>query len=315
MKYICHHQEIDNYLPRNGTQNLKESFSSFPQNLYPRFEGQLRGAMADLSNLEAQVAQYMVLNLGDLSFETGASLASKVGVSEVTVSRLLRRLGYEGMRGLKRELQSEFSAQGPLDEGANPMTPVDEPFSDIIELEVKALRGVYQQVTTPTWHRLVAAILDADRVYVTGFQTVRGIAEDCARRLSLAKSNVRFLSAHDGMLAEWLQTDDSTRVNEGDCLIMIDVVPYAREAPVLAEYCKKTGRQLVIVTDELCYWAKNYTDLVVHARSLSGLFLESTVGITAALNLLIHSVAERNPEETEARLDHWKAMARSLNVF
>ena len=41
----------------------------------------------------------------------------------------------------------------------------------------------------------------------------------------------------------------------------------------------------------------HYTDMVVHALSLSGLFLESTIGITAALNLLVHSVAERNPEE------------------
>lgn len=294
---------------------MKESFSSFPQNLYPRFEGQLREAVTDLSNLEAQVAQYMMLNLSDLSFETGASLANKVGVSEVTVSRLLRRLGYEGMRGLKRELQSELSAQAPLNEGAVQQKPVVEPYSGVIELEVKALHGVFQQVATPTWRKLVTTISDAERVYVTGFQTVRGIAEDCARRLALAKSDVRFLSAHDGMLAEWLQTDSNTAGNDGDCLIMIDVVPYAREAPIVAEYCEKTGRSIVIVTDELCYWAKNYTDMVVHARSLSGLFLESTVGITAALNLLVHSVAERNPIETEARLDHWKATARSLNVF
>ena len=185
---------------------MRESFSSFPQNLYPRFEGQLREAMTDLSNLEAQVAQYMMLNLSDLSFETGASLASKVGVSEVTVSRLLRRLGYEGMRGLKRELQSELSAPRPLDQEMAQQESVSEPLSGVIELEVKALRGVFQQASTPSWRKLVTTISDAERVYVTGFQTVRGIAEDCARRLSLTKSHVKFLSAHDGMLAEWLQT-------------------------------------------------------------------------------------------------------------
>ena len=294
---------------------MKESFSSYPQSRYPRFEGQLRQAMTDLTNLEAQVAQYMVLNLGDLSFETGASLASKVGVSEVTVSRLLRRLGYEGMRGLKRELQSELSAQYPFDENTVPPEPAVQPFANVLELELKALRGVFQQCGGPSWERLVDTVAAADRVYVTGFQTVRGIAEDYARRLALAKSDVRFLSAHDGMLAEWLQTKSNTTGNDGDCLIMIDVVPYAREAPVLAAFCNKTGRQIVIVTDELCHWATDYTNLVMHARSRSGLFLESTVGITAALNLLVHSVAERNPEETEARLDHWKAIARSLNVF
>jgi DNA-binding MurR/RpiR family transcriptional regulator len=302
------------YLPSAGFSRLKESFSSFPQNLYPHFEGKLRQAMTDLTNLEARVAQYMVLNLSDLSFETGASLASKVGVSEVTVSRLLRRLGYEGMRGLKRALQSELSTQGPIDEGSSQQAPIADGYlADALELEIKALRGVFHQATTPAWHDLVDTLANADRVYVTGFQTVRGLAEDCARRLALAKSGVRFLSAHDGMLAEWLQTGRSG--NGADCLIMIDVVPYAREAPVLAEICENTGRKLVIVTDELCYWAKEYTDLVVHARSRNGLFLESTVAITAALNLLVHSVAEQSPAATEARLEDWKAMARSLNVF
>jgi len=304
------------YLPFAGFSRLKESFSSFPQNLYPHFEGKLRQAMTELPNLEARVAQYMVLNLSDLSFETGASLANKVGVSEVTVSRLLRRLGYEGMRGLKRALQSELSTQGPIDEGSIQQEPIaDEYLAHALELEIKALRGVFHQATTPVWQALVDTISNADRVYVTGFQTVRGIAEDCARRLALAKSGVRFLSAHDGMLAEWLQTDSGKRGNNADCLILIDVVPYAREAPVLAEICKRTGRKIVVVTDELCYWAKDYTDLVVHARSRNGLFLESAVGITAALNLLVHSVAEQSPAETEARLEHWKAIARSLNVF
>ena len=302
------------FILQHGAPSMKESFSSFPQTRYPRFEGQLREAMTDLTNLEAQVAQYMALHLGDLSFETGASLASKVGVSEVTVSRLLRRLGYEGMRGLKRELQSELSALEPVDETAL-QEPTPPPFAAVMELEFKALRSVFQQCATPTWRNLIDTIDAADRVYVTGFQTVRGIAEDCARRLALAKSDVRFLSAHDSMLAEWLQTTGDEKRHETECLIMIDVVPYAREAPVLAEFCKQTGRKIVIVTDELCYWAKDYTDLVVHARSRSGLFLESTVGITAAINLLVHSVAALHPENTESRLDHWKAVARGLNVF
>lgn len=106
------------------------------------------------------------------------------------------------------------------------------------------------------------------------------------------------------MLAEWLQTEGDEKRHETECLIMIDVVPYAREAPVRGEFYQKTGRKFVIVTDELCYWAKDYTDLLVHARSRSGLFLESTVGITAAINLMVHSVAALRPEKTEARLGH-----------
>ncbi|MEQ8666306.1 MAG: hypothetical protein RIC16_11330 [Rhodospirillales bacterium] len=294
---------------------MKEGFSSLLQTEFPTLEEQLDAVLPELSNLEAQVAQFMRLNIGDLSFETGASLAEKVGVSEITVSRLLRRLGYEGMRGLKRELRNQLTNRDLLKEVASSNLEVPKPFSEVLDMEIDAIRDVYRQCASPIWGRLVTAIAEADRVYVTGFQTVRGIAEDCARRLALARGDVRFLTAHDGMLTEWL--DDASRDERGvnECLILIDVVAYAREAPVLAKLCNETGRSLVIVTDEMCHWAKNHTDFVIHASTRSGLFLESTVAITAALNLIVDAVAKESPSDIAQRLQQWKTVARDLNIF
>lgn len=294
---------------------MKEEVSPRLQTGFLTVEAQLDAVLPELSNLEAQVAQYMRLNIGDLSFETGASLADKVGVSEVTVSRLLRRLGYEGMRGLKKELRNQLLSREPLEEIATANLEVPKPLSEVLDSELEALRDVFRQCASPTWTQLVRTIASADRVYVTGFQTVRGIAEDCARRLALARSDVRFLAAHDGMLTEWLEAParKGQRINE--CLILIDVVHYAREAPVLARLSNETNRSLVIVTDEMCHWARNHTDLVIHASTRSGLFLESTVAITAALNLIVHSVAKESSADVAGRLQKWKAAARALNLF
>ena len=294
---------------------MKEGFSSFLQTEFPTLEEQLDAVLPELSNLEAQVAQYMRLNIGDLSFETGASLAGKVGVSEITVSRLLRRLGYEGMRGLKRELRNQLANRELLKEVASGNLEVPKPFSEVLDMEIEAIRDVYRQCASPTWDRLVRAVTDADRVYVTGFQTVRGVAEDCARRLALARSDVRFLAAHDSMLTEWLEEPGGKNEPVNECLILIDVVAYAREAPVLARLCNETERSLVIVTDEMCHWAKNHTDMVIHASTRSGLFLESTVAITAALNLIVDAVAKESSSEIADRLQDWKTKARALNIF
>jgi len=294
---------------------MKDAFSSFPQMDFPKFEKQLGTVLPELSKLEAQVGQYMLLNIGDLSFETGASLAGKVGVSEITVSRLLRRLGYEGMRGLKRELRNELLNSQSVESKTTAGSEVPKSIADILDQEIDALREVFQQCTSPKWPKLVRTVADADRVYVTGFQTVRGIAEDCTRRLSLVRNDVRFLTSHDGMLTEWLGPSHNDKNHRKECLILIDVVPYANEAPILAKLCNDTNRSLVIVTDEMCHWAKNHTDLVIHSNTRSGLFLESTVAITAALNLIIHAVAEEDTAVLSTRLDSWKATARSLNIF
>jgi DNA-binding MurR/RpiR family transcriptional regulator len=294
---------------------MKDVFSLPTQVSFPKFEEELRAAVPDLPRLEAQVAQYMMLNIGNLSFETGASLARKVGVSEVTVSRLLRRLGHEGMRGLRKELRNELLNREPLEGDDSGTLEAPNRIARNLELEYEALREVFQQCASSTWGRLVRAVVDADCVYVTGFQAVRGIAEDCARRLGITRDNVQFLAAHDGMLTEWLGLEDDQATRTSQCLILIDVVPYAREAKVLARLCKESNRSLIVITDEMCHWAKNYTDLVVHASTRTGLILESTVAITAALNLMVNSVADQNSATLTARLDRWKADTRALKLF
>jgi len=83
---------------------MKDVFSLSTPISFPIFEEKLKIALPDLSRLEAQVAQYMVFNTSQLSFETGISISEKVGASEDTVSHLLRRLGYQGVRGRKRDI-------------------------------------------------------------------------------------------------------------------------------------------------------------------------------------------------------------------
>lgn len=293
---------------------MKGAFSSHPQAAAPPFVGKIEGIISALPKQEARVAQYLLLNSHDLSFQTGASIAKKAGTSEVTVSRLLHRLGYRGMPGLKREIQAERRAHQPGNELSQGAAVHDSPLKEVFDAEVRALISVFEQFHGATWQRLVAAVRDADCVYVTGFQTVRGAAEDFVRRLSLARDNVRFLHAHDGMLAEWIGAA-GPKSGGRDCMVIIDMVPYAHEAPLLSEIASTTGRDLVVVTDELCHWAQDYTDLVIHAPSRSGLFLESTGALVGALNMLVHEVAESDPAATRVRLAQWQALTRRLNVF
>jgi len=294
---------------------MRDIFSLSTPFVFPKFEESLKNTLPELPRLEARVAQYMILNINALSFETGASLALKIGVSEVTVSRLLRRLGYHGMRGLKKTLREELYNWEPEQDDNENNQDIPDSIAHNMELEYKALREIYQQRTAPLWVQLVQSIVEADNVLVTGFQSVRGLAEDCARRLALVRGNVRFMAAHDSMLTEWLKWEDDD-INPSRCLILIDVVPYAREALVLSKLCNDANDSLVVFTDEMCHWAKNHTEMVIYATTRTGLILESTVAIGAALNLMVNSVAHQYPQTylTE-RLDQWQSYTQALKLF
>ncbi len=61
---------------------------------------------------ERALATYMLANINTLPFETAATLGAKVQVSEPSVGRFCRSIGYQHFKALKADLQA-ISASGP----------------------------------------------------------------------------------------------------------------------------------------------------------------------------------------------------------
>ena len=59
----------------------------------------------NLSKAESEVALWVERNFDNLPFETAADLASGAGVSEMTVGRFVRRLGYANFKAFKAAVQ------------------------------------------------------------------------------------------------------------------------------------------------------------------------------------------------------------------
>ncbi len=291
-------------------QNLENTFSTSSDYISGRTAQNIQALLPGLPSSEARVAQYILLNLDRIAYETGASIAEKALVSPITVSRFLKRAGYKGIVALKQEVMQDETL---VQDSAAYQTLTDDTLKVAFNKDLQILADLFNQFQTDTWLGLVDCVSTANQVYVSGFQTVRGIAEDFSRRLALARPEVRYLSAHESMLGEWLedsrQGETDTRV-----LILIDVVPYAREGKKLCEIAASKGIKVVIITDEFCYWARDFTPHIVHAKSKTGLFLEATWGLVLAANMLCDQVARRNPD-SDRRSKGWVELAQYLNLF
>lgn len=296
---------------------MREGFATYPTVSFEELAAKIEEALPRLPSQEAKLAQFMLLNLETVGLETGRTLAARVGVSEVTVGRLLRRLGCDGMRGFKAMVRERYAMAPtpPVARGAE-VPARDERLARCLSAEIDALGSVAQQAAGDGFARLVERVAGARRVYVTGFQSVRGLGEDFARRLAIARPGVSYLSPHDGMLAEWIGAERAPDVPPQEtCLVLVDVVPYAQEGRSLARIARAQGRACVLVTDEYCHWAGEVSDAVVHAPSRSGLFLESPVGILFALGLIVDAVAARQPDGGRDRIGQWKFLAREMRLF
>ena len=63
---------------------------------------------------ERTLAHYLLANLPSLPFETAATVATKVGVSEASVGRFCRSIGYRHLKDLKSSLQVDLGEKAWL---------------------------------------------------------------------------------------------------------------------------------------------------------------------------------------------------------
>lgn len=268
----------------------------------------LRAALPGLSKAEARVAQWLILNEAAAMMETGASLAAKAGVSEITVGRFMRSLGLAGMVGLRDQLRTDrLARQIHVDDRRQRLSGT--PLGAILRAEAEAVLELAAQVDGPGWMAAMQALANARNVHVMGFQSIRGLAEDFARRLSIVRSAVRFVSAHDGMLAEWLD------LGAGDMVVLFDITPYAREAAALVRVARQRGAEVLVVTDEMNGWASSLTPHVLHAHTKVGAFLESTGTLAVASTLILHDLAGRMGPVAGQRMAEWPALLREADLF
>ena len=288
---------------------MSHGFASYADATFDEFVSKMKNGLPNLPKQEAKVAQYVLLNLDTISFETGKSISAKAGVAEITVGRMLRRFGCAGMKEFKAMLRHRYTVVGPspTEQGAE----LARDWQEQMAAELRAVSTVYGKMNTPAFQAAARYLREAGTVYVTGFQTVRGLAEDTARRLALARPRVRFLSAHDSMLTEWL---DASAPGAG-CLLIIDVIPYAAECETLAQLAREQGYSVVMVTDEYCHWAHDVTDAVINTPSKTGLFLESILGLNAATSLLVHMASTAPGQDQDQRMRDWKRLAQRLKIF
>jgi len=268
----------------------------------------LRAALPNMTKAEAQIAQWLILNEATAIMETGASLAAKTGVSEITVGRFMRSLGVNGMPGLRDTLRADNLAR-QLQMNTRRQLLSDTPLGAILRAEAEAVLALSEQADGPDWAVAMHAMAQAHAVHVTGFQSIRGLSEDFARRLSILRPGVRFVSAHDGMLSEWLD------LGPGDSVILFDIAPYAREAASLVQLARTLGAEVLVITDEMNGWASSMTPHVIHAHTKVGAFLESTGTLAVVSTLILHDLAGRLGPTTAQRLATWPALLKQVDLF
>src|SRR5690606_11905886 len=124
---------------------------------------------------------YIERNLAELPFETAKSIAERLGISQMTVGRYLRRLGFDGLEELKTALRRGRS--NPAWQVKGPVARLQQDFREgkllagLVQQQIENLGAIYELTTRPEWQETIDALIGASEVYAAVYQNVRAIAQ------------------------------------------------------------------------------------------------------------------------------------------
>jgi len=257
------------------------------------------------SKSEKRLANFLMTNPDSLMAESTATLGNRVGVSAMTVSRFIRKIGFDSYAEAKLFVKEQVFGPDVLVGHT-----IEERYrlyaenrkkvaggTDNLSSEIAALRQVYEMRKGEAWARVVERIATADNVYVAGFQATRHLAIGLAAQMEYVRPHVFFM---DGLNGTYIQAlgDPADRI----AVVILDTHPYARAAPELAKRAVEAGRELIVICDEFCHWAREFTQDVLSAAANVGHLFRSTVALSAVTGLLTNDVIDFLGEPVLLRL-------------
>lgn len=263
----------------------------------------LKECLLSGSKADRALASYILAKTSGIPFETAATLAVKVGVSEPTVGRFCRSLGFRSFKDLKEQLGHDIGDRpwlisDRLREFQQKSLAGKDQLAAALKLEMAGLVAVYEIAQSEDFAGAIKRLVAAKRVFVAGFQTERSMAEMFAHQLQYLRDGVTLLDLAGGNFVEVLATDPA-----GICLVMFEARRYSRLAALLAQEAQKAGIPVTLVTDAFCTWGRDHVSEMFVVPTEFNLFWDSTAQMAALINLMMNAISIEIGPDVEARMN------------
>ena len=268
----------------------------------------LQASLDDSTPAARRLAAYFLANLKTLPFETAASVAQKIDVSETTVGRFCRALGYRHFKELKVALQSELGDKAwligeRLQDFAERLRAGTDEAAVGMQREMAAIVANYETAATPEFARCVKRLASRPQVFVSGFQTERGHGQFLANSLQYLRPGVQLLDLAGGTFADLLLSPGGAA-----CLVLIDGRRYSQITRNLAIAARNAGIPVTLITDPYCTWGAEVADELFIVQTDLNQFWDATSAMSSLICLIVNGVFGELGPEVEDRMSRVSAL-------
>jgi len=266
------------------------------------FDKRLNAKLAGLRPAERRVARFVQERPEEALIGSAAAIAESTNTSDATVIRTAKALGYASLDDLRRDVAARLRSDlSPAARMTRTLSELRGDAHHVLEatlaIHIAALEALRRDISPDRFDRVVASIVDAERMFVFGI----GPSSAMANYFTLQLGRLGFEAAgltHTGLLL----ADGIKQLRKGDLLAILAYGHLYAEVDALLERASKLQLPTILFTDSLEDELGPRVDIVLKvARGRTDMMSlhTATLGLIEAL---LVGVAARRPEKSLASL-------------
>lgn len=268
-----------------------------------------------LTQAEQALAAFLLRHGEKLAFWSAERLGQEVGISDSTVVRFARTLGFGSYSELQAHVQQELDgllqspAHARLRERA---AAVDErhPLHRSVLTDIRNLEAILEQVDPATFDAVVEAVVRARQRFVVGLRGSAAVALLLGYNLRGLVPGVRVITAG---FDDWL--DHLLDLGPEDVVVAISFSREARRTLQFAAQAKRKGATVVGIVNNPLGAVAGLADYVLSVESDSTAFNPSFTAALALVQALLAAVGRAVVSRAEERLAEIDAILVEAEVF
>ena len=259
----------------------------------------------DLTKSEKRIADFMRRSQDEAAFLSAAEIAEQLELSEATMVRFARTLGYESYPALREALQDDFRRRmthtARLRSRLDDLREAGDIFERLVASEIDYLTESLHTLDREALDTAVELLRTHQRVFVFGLGPSISLVEQLRIRLTRAARQVIPLDSAGREILEPMLL-----MNGNDLLIAVAFFNLTPALQMVLDYAHQQGTPVILLTDTLGPLVSDRAQVVLSARrGPVSAFHSLTVPMTVinALMLTLSSVDQENVMSNLDKLD------------
>ena len=209
----------------------------------PAIVMKMKALKSSLSKSDNRVMDYIIEHPEEVVYLSVSGLAEKSNVSDATVIRTCRKLGFSGYQDLKVTLAQDIvtplqSIHQEIEDSDSTKTIIEK----IFQSSIHTLRFTYDTLNADSIEKAVEYINDSKRIAIFGLGNSHSVAIDLQHKLMrLGFNAVAYTDSH-------MQTIISANWEEGDTVFAISYSGSSKDIVDAAGIAKRNGANIIALT-------------------------------------------------------------------